>query len=159
MSRVAIKSHFGFSFIELIIVISTIGLLAVLSTVSFKNFNNHEAPTKDADKVAAVIEEARILSQSSKNGSVFGVHFENSKAVRFKGQTYSASNSENVPEPLNSLVQLSVISLNGGSVDAVFSRLGGTTTSFGTLTFALRADAAQTKTITIYKTGLIEISK
>lgn len=158
MQRWRSQFCFGFSLIEALIVIAAMALLTTVSVVGFQNFNRHEALGKDAAKVVAVYEEARALSLGSKNASVYGVHAETSRVVRFKGSSYVAGNADNESEPLNSLVWISSISLSGGAVDTVFSRLGGTTTASGTLTLALRADPLQTKTITIYATGLVDIT-
>ena len=148
----------GFSLIEALVVIAAMALLAVLSYGAYKSFNDHEALGKDAVKVVALYEEARSLSVGSKDGSAYGVHVESAQAVGFKGAVYSDGNANNVVEALNPRVTISDISLSGGGSDVVFSGTGGTTTKSGTVTLSLVADPSATQVITIYTSGLVEIT-
>ena len=148
----------GFSIIEVLVVIAAMAVLAALSYSAYKSFNDHEVLEKEAVKIVALYEEARSLSVGSKDGSVYGVHVESAKAVEFKGETYSAGNADNVDEALNPRVTISNISLSGGGSEVVFSRIGGTTTKSGTVTLSLVADPLATQVITIYLSGLVEIT-
>jgi prepilin-type N-terminal cleavage/methylation domain-containing protein len=149
----------GYTLIEIIVVIAIIGILSGVTYLSYRSTLQRQQLEQEASKVVAVFEEARSLSIAGKQGSVYGVHAESSKIVRFQGQSYAIGKASNVDQVLSPYVTISTITLTGGTSDVVFSRMGGTTTASGTLTLALVASTTQTKIITIYNTGLVEVTK
>lgn len=145
----------GFSLTEIVIVIAIISMLAALSVVSYSNLNSEQAVQKDAALVLSILNQARSETLSSRNNLQYGVHLASDAVTLFVGDNYSSSTSTNLVYSLNKAVALSV-SLSGGGSDVVFKRLTGETDQSGTVTIALKSSATSTKSLTIYKTGLVQ---
>ncbi|MDO8482865.1 MAG: prepilin-type N-terminal cleavage/methylation domain-containing protein [bacterium] len=144
----------GFSLVEMLVVLAVGALITTIVVGVFSKAPGRQALDKQTSVVLSLLEHARGLTLSAKNASVYGVHFETAKAVLFTGPTYSAGVASNIVEPVHSLLQISTISLAGGGSDVVFNRLVGDTAQYGTVTFSLLASTTQTKTVTIFPTGL-----
>jgi prepilin-type N-terminal cleavage/methylation domain-containing protein len=147
----------GFALIELLVCIAIILLLSAMTYSVFITTNKSKALDTDALKVAEKLRQARSLTISAKNDTVWGIHFATSSVTLFQGSSYSSSDSNNVFVPLNPYVTVSTTSLNGGGSEVIFQRLTGETTQYGTSTLALIASSTQTHQIVIYKTGIVEI--
>lgn len=153
------NSHFshrsrGFSLVEMLVVLAIGVIITAVVVGSFSRSTGLQALDKQTTVALSLLEQARDLTLSAKNAAVYGVHFETTKAVLFTGPTYSASASSNVVEPMHYLLQISGISLLGGGNDVVFNRLVGDTAQSGTVTLSLLASTTQSKTITIFSTGI-----
>ena len=152
----------GFTFLEIIIVISIGIILTISSYVIYNSANRQQALQKDAARVASVFEEARSLSVANNNGSSYGVHIDQTKVTRFVGTVYTSGSVSNVEERLSSYVRISTTSPNGlntGKSDVVFTTLTGTTTVSGTIKLYLISSSTIAKKIRIYGTGLTEITQ
>ena len=144
----------GITFVEMILVIAIFAIVTVIAVGAFSKATGREALDKKTGVALSLLEQARNLTLSAKGASVYGVHFEATKAVLFSGSTYSASAASNVTESVSSPVQISSINLFGGGSDVLFNRLVGDTGQSGTVTLSLIASSTQAKTITIFATGL-----
>ena len=147
------KFQSGFTVIEILISVFIIGLLAALSVAPFVSLNKSQALDKAALLAISVLDEARSLTLASKNSSRYGAHFEDSQIVLFTGSTYSAVATDNQINPINSIILISAISLAGGGSEVIFDRLTGATSQYGSVTFSLKSDASNSKTVNIYATG------
>lgn len=145
----------GFTLIEFIIAISIVLVLATLSVISFSSFRNNQALSNSFSDVISMINEAKINTISSKDGSSYGVHFEAGRAVLFKGLIFSEPNSDNRDLNLSPLIEISSISLNGGGSNLIFKKLTGKTDQYGSLIFRVKSDVSKTKTINITLGGSI----
>lgn len=110
-----------------------------------------------AENGISLLSEARAKTLSSEDQTVYGVHFETSQMVLFKGLIYSATDPGNKTTVLHSEVEISNIALNGGGSEVIFQRLTGDTIQYGTVTFRLKVDFAQNRTITIGQSGDISL--
>lgn len=146
----------GFTLLEILMVVAIMGILVTIIITSFSTLNKAQALDKSARQGASILNQARMLTLSSKEDSVYGVHFESSEITLFKGGSYSSNDPDNIISPLNSIVSITNINLSGGGVDVIFGRLTGNTNTPGTVTFSLDSSTA-TKTISVSGTGLIEI--
>lgn len=146
----------GFSLIEILIAIAIIVTLVILVLVSFSGLSANKTLIGSAEETVSLIKEARSKTFSSKESSQYGIHFETSRIVLFKGDTFSEPNPDNIEVTINSLVEISDISLNDGGNDLVFQRLTGKTNEFGSITFRLKNDISKTKIITINSSGIID---
>ncbi|TAK57472.1 prepilin-type N-terminal cleavage/methylation domain-containing protein [Patescibacteria group bacterium] len=147
----------GFSLVEIIL---TLGILAIVSAIvlsSFSNGTDTEALLRNTEAVAAVFAEARSLTTSAKNASNYGVHLASTGPTLFKGTSYSSGIPSNIPLLVNSRVSITDISLTGGGSDVVFDKLTGNTSQNGSFRVTLVSNSSKYKTITVYKTGLVEI--
>jgi len=147
----------GFSLIEMITVIAIGAVLVAVIVISFSSFRNSKIVDVSADQVLSVINEARVKTVSSEDYSMFGVRFEASRVVFFKGGAFTEPNSSNIETPLSPLVEISNISLNGGGADIVFQKLTGKTSNGGFLRVRLKSDNNKYKTISVKSTGIANI--
>jgi len=141
---------------EVLVVLAIGAIITVIVVGAFSKATGRQALDKETVVIVSLLEHARGLTLSAKNASVYGVHFETTKAVLFTGPTYSAGASSNVIEPVHSLLQISAISLAGGGSDVIFNRLVGDTAQSGTVTVSLTASSTQSKIVTIFSTGIAQ---
>ncbi len=151
-----LKSIKGFTLVEILIVLALAGIITLIVAGAFSKATGREALDKETAIILSLLEQARNQTLSAKNASVYGVHFEASKAALFASSTYSSSSASNVVEPMNPLVAISAIALVGGGSEVVFKRLTGETAQSGTVTISLLASSTQTKIITIFATGVAQ---
>jgi len=149
----------GFTLMEIMIVIVIMTILLTIVLTSFSNLNKSQALDKTSSYVASIIEEARGNTLFSKNDSQYGVKFETSRIIMFKGSTYSSSNPDNVIYDLNNLVTISNISLSGGGSEIVFDRLTGNPSQTGTLTLSLVTSTSTKAYVSFSKTGIVEVTR
>jgi prepilin-type N-terminal cleavage/methylation domain-containing protein len=145
----------GFTLIEMLIVITIMGILVVSVLTIFTKINSSQAIDKDAQLLVETLRQAQSQTLSSQNASQYGVHIATTSVTLFTGTTYSSSDTSNKSFLFNTRDIVSTISLIGGSTNVVFKRLTGETDQSGTITLFSPA-ASSTKTVTIYKTGVIQ---
>jgi len=148
----------GFTLVEIVVVLAILVLIVVFSVSSFKLLNQSQALSKSADLVATTLREARSQTLASKSLSQYGVHFDPTQIVLFKGDLYSATATTNLYFPLNSSVSISNIALSGGRVEVIYSRLTGDAPQTGTVTLSLVSNPSSIRTINISGSGLVEVS-
>lgn len=144
----------GFTIIEVILSLAIVVIVAGVTVSSLSRVNQDKALTLEAQKVISLLVKARSETLSAKGDSAYGVHFEERKAVLFKGSSYSAGASTNEMQPLNDAVKISSVTLTGGGADVLFKKLTGTTAQSGSVTLSLVRMASSTKIITITGTGI-----
>jgi len=144
----------GYTLMEIMVVI---GILAAISFIVFAFFNDYrkvQGIRQDSELVESLLYKARNNTLSSKGAYEYGVHFASSSVVMFQGNTYIPAASTNQAFSLTSGVTVSSLSLSGGAVDIVFSKLSGEPSRAGTIT--LTSTSGSVKVITVYATGLIQ---
>jgi len=151
--KVNLKS--GFTFLELIIVIGVATLLSYIILSSLITFRKNQALEKDTEIVVQLLAQARNQTLSSKNATVYGVHFTAPIVTLFVGSSYVAGTPTNEDVNLSSTDTILTINLTGGGSDVIFQRLSGETAQNGTVVVS-SPGISRTKTVTIYKTGLAE---
>lgn len=151
-------SESGFTLIEIVI---AIGVLLIIGTTVFVGFSK---ATENADlktaafKVVDALQFARTRTIASLASSQYGVHFEQTQYVLFRGATYNASDPDNIVYPLSSRTEITAITLTGGGSDVVFDRITGKTMHNGSVTVRLIADPSQLKIVEISTAGRADIS-
>ena len=140
---------------EALVAVGILVLLGAAGVGSFVSYSRKEALDKNALKIEALLEEARSLTLSSRGDTQYGVHLASNQAVLFQGAAFSSTSASNKVLILPGSVVAST-TLAGGGADVVFDRLRGTANTYGTTTLSLSSGATTTKSIIIYKTGLIE---
>lgn len=151
------QKTFGFSLLELLVVLAIISIVAAIVTTAFSTYRSNNDLKFAAERGVSMLREARAKSLSSENDMQYGVHFETAQIVLFAGSTYNASDPNNVVYAFPSTIQIFPITLTGGAVDVIFKRLTGETSQDGTVTMSLTADTSRTKTINIERTGLANV--
>lgn len=150
-----IKNSKGFTLVELLGAFSIMIILMAIVTGIFMNFRNSQSLGKDTEMTLSVLRQARSQTLTSQNGTNYGVHFGTTKITLFVGNTYSAGASTNIDFILTGSDTVMAITLVGGGSDIIFKRLSGETSQNGTIVLTSTITGS-TKTVTVYKTGLIE---
>ena len=150
-----ISTKSGFTVIEILAVITIIFILSVISFNVFLNLNTDQAWSGDVEQIIETLRLARNQTLSSKNASQYGVHFSSSKITIFTGALYNSDAPTNQDFPFSSGGTIVSLNLISGGSDIVFNRLTGEVDDYGTLVVS-SSKLSKTKTITVYKTGLIE---
>lgn len=145
----------GFSILELLISLAIMIVLAVIVFSTFINFRKNESLVMDSETIVSVLRQARNQTLTSKNSSSYGVHITASKITLFTGTSYVSGGAGNQDFVLSTTDTILTINLTGGGSDVVFQRLTGETSQNGTVAVS-SPGINLTKTVTIYKTGLIE---
>lgn len=144
----------GFTTLEFLI---TLSILAVLTTIIFTSmsvFRNSKALQIVTEDALSLLDKARGDTFSAKDGYAYGVHFESSIMVLFRGPIYSTSDPNNKTIDVDGAVEIASISLSGGGQEVLFQRLTGKTSQSGTIIIRLRSDISKTKTIAIESSGV-----
>lgn len=141
----------GFTFLEIIVAVSIIFILGVLAIAAFSNFSKNSLLQEGRAKVISELNYARSETLASEGKSSWGVHFESSKVVRFKGSLYVSGDPSNVETNLPGGV---IIFSNPG--DIVFERLTGRVSGPGPVVLRLTSNPSASTTINIYASGIAE---
>lgn len=144
----------GFTVIEFLIALAVLAILATIIFTSMSSFRNSKALQMVAEDALSLLDEARGDTLSAKDGYAYGVHFESSKIILFRGTTYSSSDSNNKIVDIDGAVDVYNISLAGGGSDVLFQRLTGKTSQAGTVMIRLKSDNSKIKTIAIEISGI-----
>ena len=156
MNKDKYKNHKqGFVVSEILISLAIFAVLAAVVLIPLISFRKDRSLAYDTQTVSSVLRQARNQTLSSKNSSVYGVHFASSKVTLFTGTSYSSSDTTNEDFVLSSTDTILTITLTGGGSDIVFNRLTGETSQDGTVVIS-SSGVSETKTVTIYKTGLVD---
>lgn len=139
---------------EVLVSLAIVGIVAALGAASFISFNTKEALETESGKLVSLLSEARTLTLSAKDESVFGVHFETEQSVLFRGSSYSAGSADNKIQAVQPDVKISSISLGGGGAEVVFNKRTGATAQSGTITLTSVRDESASTTVTVTGTGV-----
>lgn len=150
------KNRGGYTIIELLLAVSILTLVSTIILVPLGKFRDRQLVEIGAENIMSLVAQARTDTLSSLDDSEYGIHFESSRMVYFKGAIFIEPDVDNIEVEFDSRVEVSDISLNGGGSDVIFNRLTGETDEFGILTLEVLRDASTTQTVTIYGTGSME---
>ncbi len=144
----------GVTLIELLLVIAIMATVSALAMPLVSGASR--ASDLDASASIAVnsLSEAQTSAMSGKNPRRFGVHFETSKFVFFRGASYNPADPDNDIHDLSQQVQITSVAISGGGSDIHFSDYRGLPTETGTVVFS-GADGA-TRTVSVNAAGLID---
>ncbi|HBT81814.1 hypothetical protein A3B26_01625 [Candidatus Giovannonibacteria bacterium RIFCSPLOWO2_01_FULL_48_47] len=145
----------GFTLLEILFALGIILVITALAVAAFSSFRQNSLLKEARAKVLSELSLARIQTLGAEGKSSWGVHFEETRLVRFKGSSYSASDPSNLEILLPAGAKIGLISL-GGASEVIFERLTGRAASIGTIRIELTSDALASTTITIYASGLAE---
>ena len=152
------NSNRGFTLIELLIVIGVVAILTAGVLVSYRSASGGIELKTNAFKIVDVLNLARQRTIASLGSSEYGVHFEASQFVLFKGAAYSAPDPDNIFYALPDTLEIADVSLVGGGSEVVFDRITGKTAQSGSLKARLVSDIGKFKTINILSSGRADIS-
>ncbi|MCK5492309.1 MAG: hypothetical protein KAJ14_04265 [Candidatus Omnitrophica bacterium] len=151
------KKVWGFTVLEILIVISILLIIISIVVSPFSSFRNRSVLNAEVENIITLLSEARTKTLASLDDSEYGVHFEANRAVFFKGNLFTEPDSNNKEIIFDQAVYISNISLTGAGVNVIFNRLIGKTDEDGTITIELTSDSTTNNVIHIYPTGSMEI--
>lgn len=128
------RFRLGFTFIELLIVLGIMSIIALVALPFFSNSISRNDLQTSAWQLANDLRRARSAAMAAQSNSAWSVHLQSDRHVLFVGTTYNASDPNNLITLLPATITLSAITLNGGGSDVRFSKIKGQTTDFGTIT-------------------------
>ncbi len=155
MKSIKLSNKSGFTLIEILVAIGIVLVLGFIIVTTFVSFRKNQSLSLDTQTITTVLSQARNQTISSKNSTSYGVHFGTSKITLFTGTVYNSLDTTNEDFNLSSTDTILSVGLNGGGNDVIFERLTGETSRNGTVVVS-SPGIAQSKTVTIYKTGLVE---
>lgn len=142
----------GFTLIEIIVVISIIGIIAGVSSVTFMNMYRTSTLKAGGNEVYSALTSARERTLSSENDTVYGVRIATSSVIRFAGPTYNPSDTQNTIYYFGKDVSATSSLISTGT-NVLFRRLTGESSASGTIYIR---NGISTSTIVIRTSGLIE---
>lgn len=148
----------GLTLIEILVVIVIMTIILTVVAISLSRLNSSQALDKGAMLVVSALDEARSLTLSAKNADKYGVYFEESRMILFKGETYTEGDPNNEENILNQKIKIRNITLAGGGSAVVFDRLTGNTSETGTMEVFLVETPTTFRTITVKATGVVELN-
>lgn len=144
----------GFTLLEFLITVSIIFILALMGIAALSNYRKSAAIGEGREKILTALASARAKTLGSEANASYGIHFEETRVVMFRGGPYLPSDPENKETILPPGVTIRAVALGGGA-DVVFERLTGKALAAGTVMLTA-AGAPQDITITIYSSGAFE---
>lgn len=147
----------GFTLIEILIAVAIMVLLSALTIAAFSTLNKQVSLDTTSQNILSVLRRARSQTLASENESTYGVHFETSKYVLFKGTSYTNGAAYNKEFNLSE-TEIYAVTLAGGVSDVVFDRIRGTTSQSGTVSTRLSLDTSKTNTVSIDPSGQVSLS-
>lgn len=144
----------GFTFVEILVAVAIISLIALVSMTAFRNVYRSSSERIAALEVKDALKEARNKTLSAQNDTVYGVRVGTSSVTRFTGASYDPVATSNVVYFFEGGA-LATGTLVQNGVDIVFARLTGEPSATGMI-YITDIDNMSTATVTISATGLIE---
>lgn len=144
----------GVTLLEILIALSILVLMSVFLFGAFAEFQTMSTLVEAKSEIVGMLRDARTRTLASRNNTNYGVHFEETKAVLFEGNTYNALAPSNEAYQLR-FARISAINL-GGASEIVFARLSGITSASGNIILESTRNASKTETITILATGVVQ---
>jgi len=159
--RASISISKGVTFIELLIIVGILAILAAISIPAFRYFQRESDLDNSTEEIINTLRLAQSKTLGSEGASQYGVYFDNStdpdQYTLFAGSSYSSLVDEIEIHKIAKTVEIYEIDLQGGQ-ETVFDRLTGTTNQFGHISLRLKSDTSKTKIIYIGNSGKIGLS-
>lgn len=87
------SGQFGLTFIELILVVSILSIIALLTPSFYSKFALQNATSNTIDQLVGSLRKAQIYSMVSRQGDSWSVHIDTSEITLYKGNNFSTRNS------------------------------------------------------------------
>jgi type IV fimbrial biogenesis protein FimT len=147
----------GFSFVEMMVSIGIISLLAVIASYSFgDNLKNKELITI-TDDIVATLELARSNAITGKGSTAYGVKFNSDSYIGFVGSSYISSNQSNDVNTISSKYTISN-DIPGADDKIVFSKVKGESNHSSSVTVTIsEVGGSRQKQVTIGTLGDVTV--
>ncbi|PIR55495.1 hypothetical protein COU74_00540 [Candidatus Peregrinibacteria bacterium CG10_big_fil_rev_8_21_14_0_10_36_19] len=145
---------FGFSILEVILVVFILSMVAGFGFVYFQTSQvRADVNTQAADIVAYLrLSQSNAISGSSEHNAV---HLQSNGFVLFTGSSFNPIDATNFSVELPSTLSIANISLNGSGDNVIFNSPDGTTSTYGSFDLT-SAQINKTITININEIGTID---
>ena len=153
------KSAIGFTLVEILISIAVVGIFSSVILLGYNAISSSADLRTATSQILDILNLARTRTTASLGSSSYGVHFEQSQFVMFKGTSYDVSDPDNVFYLLPDSVEIVEITLAGGGPDVVFDRISGKTSNNGTLKVRLKNNTPRYRIITVLLSGRSDTSE
>lgn len=134
----------GFSFVELILVVALILILAGTTSAFYSNFLTRNALANTTDQIIGQLRKAQMYAMMGKRNGNWGVNYSSQTITLYEGSSYPGNATFETISVNNN------ISVNGFS-DINFSKITGSPNSTATITVSGNDDS---KTITVNSLGV-----
>lgn len=152
---------FGFSFIELIVVI---GILATLMSIAVINLNGIQRRADIDSTLLTIITDLKQQQQKAMSGDtegrtthdMYGLYFQNNSYTLFHGPTYNVGDTANFVLPLDTSLQFTNVTFPQSRI--IFASGSGEIVGYsaGSNTFSLKSIITnEQKTVTLNQYGVI----
>ena len=148
----------GLTALEVLIAIAIIAILVALVLPNFSAMRKNQTLKNAAEDVASSLRTAKSQSLASINSSEYGVHFEETKIVIFKGKTYLQNSPDNITIDIIAPASISNVTLGGvsGNIgDVYFQKISGDPSLSGSVTVSIPNSS---KTINLSAVGAVTIN-
>jgi prepilin-type N-terminal cleavage/methylation domain-containing protein len=150
------KTMKGFSLIEVIISIAIAGVLVAIVTNSFQVAQIKKQQQGITQSIVSYLEKQKADTQAGKGGSNYGVKFNATDFVLFKGTTYSPSASSNQIISIDPQFQMSETISNSDNL-IYFSKLNGDSNETATITISHITNRVSPQMLTIESSGAVSV--
>lgn len=138
----------GFSLIELIIVISILGMVAAATFVMFNGTRNRVVLEDAQASVINALEQARSRAATGVGTTSHGVYIEGNKIITFEGNTYVPGTGDETTLPFP-------VSTDQSNLTIIFNRLSATSSADATITLE-HTTSGITTTVSVTQDGIIK---
>lgn len=151
----------GFTAVEILVVLAIFALLLTISVVAIGALRGDSDLEAEAKAFQRTLELARSKTIASEGDARYGAYVDTSvnphQYVLFQGNTYASRvvNKDEVYK-LRNTIEFSSVSFGGGP-EVVFDRIQGTTSQTGSAVLQIKADPANTTTVSVESSGNVEI--
>lgn len=145
----------GFTFIELMVVVSIIFALSTISLISFNNYQSRRLLELSVKEVRQMFEEARSRTVTSVNDSVHGVHLTADSVILFQGEHYDSDDGDNTVFVIDPRLTISEVSFSPVTNTVVFEKGTGEASAEGFIEILLVNKPEEMRRISISKQGII----
>jgi len=142
------KNSGGFSFVEIIIVISILIVFIVASDLAFRNFNSKSNLEIATNSVVQTIRQAQSNSEKGKEDSGWGVFVSDGLIIIFSGDSYAGRDNG-----FDQRISLPSGVTASGLGEIVFTKIFGNTNDTGTI--VLSQVNQEAKNIIINEKGVV----
>jgi prepilin-type N-terminal cleavage/methylation domain-containing protein len=149
----------GFTLIEIVVSIVIITILLSIGAGAFVSTRKARELETMTDAIVAKLEGAKTDAISGKGGSAFGVKFNSSSYVYFKGSSYDSSGASNITYPLITGYQIVASIPASADTAIIFARMTGTPVATGTVSISNSASGSKVNVIKIGNLGDITVIK